>query len=77
MDRASSLIYPGSRTLAGWWRQLAPLQPKAIAMGYGFLHRIEAAVNVVTQEPIDPLVHLVLQALALEKSAVPAHVGDH
>ena len=67
MDRASSLIYPGSRTLAGWWRQLAPLQPTAIAIGYVFLHRIEAAVNVVTEEPIDPLAHLVLQALALEK----------
>jgi hypothetical protein len=68
MDRASSLIFPGSRTLAGWWRQLGPHQPLALGIGYGFLHRIEASVNVLFEQPIDPLTHLVLQALALEET---------
>jgi hypothetical protein len=70
MDRASSLIYPGSRTLAGWWRQLAPLQPNSITIGYVFLHRIEAPVNLLMEEPIDPLADLVLQALALQPNAI-------
>jgi hypothetical protein len=69
MDRASSLIFPGSRTLAGWWRQLSPHQPLALGIGYGFLHRIEAPVNVLSEEPVDPLAHLILQALALEETA--------
>jgi hypothetical protein len=69
MDRATSLIFPGSRTLAGWWRQLSPHQPLALGIGYGFLHRIEAPVIVLSEEPVDPLAHLVLQALALEETA--------
>src|SRR5438874_785398 len=69
MDRASSLIYPGSRTLAGWWRQLAPRQPSALGVGYGFVHRVEAPVNVQCEEPIDPLAHLILQALDLQATA--------
>jgi DNA-binding MarR family transcriptional regulator len=68
MDRASSLIYPGSRTLAGWWRQLHAYQPQAFWIGYSFLHRVEAHVNVVRAQPVEPLTHLVLQALALEQT---------
>jgi hypothetical protein len=66
MDRASSLIFPGGKTLVGWWRQLAPYQPRGFWIGYAFLHRIEAPVNVVCAQPLDPLAHLFLQALALE-----------
>src|ERR1043165_4953633 len=69
MDRASSLIFPGSRTLAGWWRQLAPFHPVAFAVGYGYLHRIEAPVITLTDEPVEPFLHLVLQAIALESDA--------
>jgi hypothetical protein len=65
MDRASSLIFPGSKTLAGWWRQLAPYQPLALAVGYGFVHRIEAAVQVQVEQPIEPLARLILQAISL------------
>jgi hypothetical protein len=66
MDRASSLIYPGSKTVAGWWRQLAPRHPTTLAIGYGFLHRVDAPVHVLEEKSIDSLSHLVLQALALE-----------
>ncbi len=77
MDRASSLIYPGSKTLAGWWRQLAPHRPRALAIGYAFLHRIEAPVNVLAEQPIDPLTHLVLQALTLDAVAIsPARLQE-
>lgn len=74
MDRASSLIFPGGRTLAAWWRQLAPLQPEGLWVGYGFVHRIEAAVNARGEQPIDALTHLILQALHLEETAAPNHV---
>ncbi len=72
MDRASSLIYPGSKTLAGWWRQLQAHQPKALWIGYAFLHRVEASVHVVRAQPIEPLTHLVLRAVGLDQAANPA-----
>jgi hypothetical protein len=69
MDRASSLIFPGSKTLAGWWRQLQAHQPKALWIGYAFLHRVDASVHVVRAQPIEPLSHLVLRAVSLEQAA--------
>ena len=68
MDRASALIFPGSKTLAGWWRQLHAYQPQAFWVGYSFLHRIEAPVTAVRRQSVEPFPHLVLQALALEKT---------
>jgi hypothetical protein len=73
MISASSLAFPGSRTLAGWWRQLAGFQPQAFAVGYLFLHRVEAPVSIVRPKPIDRFSGLVLRALELE-SRCPA--GD-
>jgi hypothetical protein len=61
MDRASSLIFPGSRTIAGWWRQLQAHQPKALWIGYAFLHRIEAPIQV-------------LRAIRLEQAVAPQPV---
>src|ERR1051325_1528682 len=69
MDRASSLIFPGSRTLALWWRQLAHHQPQALWGGYAYVHRSEATVGVLAARPLDPLAGLVLQAIDLEEPA--------
>jgi hypothetical protein len=66
MERAASLAFPGSRTLAGWWRQLQPYQPQALGVGYAYLHRVEAQVRVRRVRRIDPLSLLLLQALSLE-----------
>ena len=66
MERAASLAFPGSRTLAGWWRQLLPFQPQALAVGYAHVHRVEAQVRVRRVRRIDPLSLLLLQALSLE-----------
>src|SRR5207253_2514724 len=38
---------------------------QAIQVGYGFVHRVEALVQVQRAQPIDDLACLVLQALAL------------
>ncbi len=74
MERVSALIFPGGRTLAGWWRQLAPVQPQGLWIGYAFVHRIEAAVNVRVEQPIDSLTRLLLQALQLEETLAPNHL---
>jgi hypothetical protein len=70
MTAASSLAFPGSRTLAGWWRQLAPLAPQALWVGHLFLHHVEALVASVRPWPLDPLHRFVLQALAAEQQAL-------
>src|SRR4051812_5518015 len=69
MSLASSLAFPGSRALAGWWRQLAPRKPEAVWVGHLSLHRIEALVELVHARRLDPFTLLVLQALAQERSA--------
>lgn len=68
MDRDSSLIFPGSKTLGQWWRQLQSHQPHALWIGYAFLHRIEAPVRVVRTQAMDSLTHMVLRAFSLEQS---------
>jgi hypothetical protein len=67
MTSASSLAFPGSRTLANWWRQLAPFEPQALGVGYLFLHRLEAPASWLQQQALDPLLLLVLRAFALEQ----------
>ena len=71
MTSAASLAFPGSRTLAGWWRQLASLAPQAFAVGHLFLHRLEAPVYFLKLRKIDRFALLVLHALNLETSAAP------
>jgi hypothetical protein len=71
MQSASQLPYPGSRTLAQWWRQLQPFQPSAYWVCYVYVHRIEATVRMAQNRRIEPLARLLLQALRLEPAASP------
>jgi hypothetical protein len=78
MTSASSLAFPGSRTLANWWRQLAPFEPQTLGVGYLFLHRLEAPASWLQQQALDPLLLLVLRAFALEQDGSdPAEVTCH
>lgn len=61
---------PGSRTLAAWWRQLAPWQPRSLHVGLLLVHRLEALVRVRRAERLDNLASLVLHASAEEIRAV-------
>jgi hypothetical protein len=63
---SSPLAFPGSRTLAGWWRQLAPFGPGALWAGHLFLHQVEALVRLNRPCRPDPLTWFVLKALTLE-----------
>lgn len=65
MEPASSLAFPGSRALAGWWRQLQAHRPHRLWFGYLFLHRVEALVEDVAARPVDDLARLALKALTL------------
>jgi hypothetical protein len=66
MISASSLAFPGSKTLAGWWRQLTIHKPLSFAVGYLFLHRVEAPVIFSHAKKIDRFSLLVLQALEMD-----------
>ncbi len=68
MTSASSLAFPGSRTLASWWRQLAPFEPQTLCVGYVFLHRVEAQAAWLEPELLDALYLHVLEALTLEQT---------
>jgi len=66
MTAAPPLAFPGSRTLAGWWRQLAPVKPQAMVVAHLLLHRVEALVRLQRRCPLEPVARLVLETLALE-----------
>ena len=63
MKAAPPLVFPSSRVLAGWWRQLAPFAPQALAVGHLLLHHVEALVQTERRTPLDPLARFVLRAL--------------
>jgi hypothetical protein len=65
MTVASPLVFPGSRTLASWWKQLASFQPQAFWTGHLFLHRVEALAALQFVVPLEPIGRFVLKALAL------------
>jgi hypothetical protein len=65
MTGPSPLAFPSSRTLAGWWRQLAAWQPRALSVGHLLFHRVEALVERTENCRPDPLDLLLLKALAL------------
>jgi hypothetical protein len=73
MTGPSALAFPGSRTLAGWWRQLAPHQPLALWFAHLILHRVEAPVRVLRPYRPDALVLHLLKTLEFaERTAGPA-----
>jgi hypothetical protein len=79
MTAVTALAFPGGRVLAGWWRQLAPLRPRAFWVGHLFLHRVEALVATERPGPLDSFSRLVLRALALapDKSLVGVDAQLH
>ncbi|HLN29073.1 MAG TPA: hypothetical protein VK395_15095 [Gemmataceae bacterium] len=64
MTARSPIHYPESRILAGWWKELAPLQPRSLWVGELLLHRVEALVDLQKSSIVDPLSLFVLKSLA-------------
>jgi hypothetical protein len=72
MTGASSLAFPASRKLAGWWRQLAAFHPRTLWVGHLFMHRVEALVRLTQPRALDSLALFVLRALTLQERAQTA-----
>ena len=51
MRAAPPLVFPSSRVLAGWWRQLAPFSPQSLTVGHLLLHHVEALVLTAGRKP--------------------------
>jgi hypothetical protein len=66
MNAVPAPAFPGSRVLAGWWRQLAPSRPGGVWVGHLALHRVEALVELTRPRRPDPVALFVLDALRLE-----------
>jgi hypothetical protein len=69
MTAVSPLVFPGSRTLASWWKQLAPLRPRALWVGHLLLHRVEALATLHLLSPLEQIFLFVMRALALAGKA--------
>jgi hypothetical protein len=67
--QALTLTLPGGRALLGWWRELAPLQPRRFWFAHLLLHHVEALVAVVRPSPLDRLQQTLLRALSLPAGA--------
>jgi hypothetical protein len=76
MTGASSLAFPGSRKLAGWWRQLAPYQPQALWVGHLLLHHVEARVRLSRPCRPEPFTLFLLRALSLTEQATAASPAE-
>jgi hypothetical protein len=74
MTAATSLTFPGSRVLTGWWKQLVPLKPRAVWVGHLLLHRVEALVAVQAPSRLDPLFSFILRALNLAPQGTATQV---
>src|SRR5262245_54409143 len=63
MRPSTPLEFPGSRYVAGWWKQLAPLRPRALWVAHLLFHHVEALVRTSRPAALDPLTGLLLQAI--------------
>ena len=72
MSDATSLAFPGGRTLAAWWRQLAIYAPERFWAGYLTFQRLECPVLALQPQRLPPLEALVLKALAIHTTPVTA-----
>ncbi len=71
MTVASPSAFPGSRSLASWWRHLAPLHPRALWVAQLSLYRVEALVCLNRAVRPERFARLVLDALALRAASTP------
>jgi hypothetical protein len=65
MSSAAPPASPGSRVLAGWWKQLEPLRPNRLWVGQLSLHHVEALVQVRRPQAVDPVTRLLLRCLEI------------
>src|SRR5437870_12923954 len=74
MTASAYLAYPGGRTLAAWWRQLAGHHPQSFWAGYLTFHHIDAPVLVLRPQQLPPFELFVLKAAVAQPT--PASAAD-
>src|SRR5262245_37865695 len=77
MTAGDALPFPGGRTLAGWWRQFAPLGPRELAAGHFLVQRLEALVRLRRRAEPEPLQRFLLRTLAASPNLAPASLDAH
>jgi hypothetical protein len=63
MNPVPPLPFPGSRTVAAWWRELAPRRPLRLWLCHLLVHRVEALADVEISRPLGALRLEVLRAI--------------
>jgi hypothetical protein len=63
MNPVPPLPFPGSRTVAAWWRELAPHQPLRLWLCHLLVHRVEALAEVENERPLPAFRIEVLRSL--------------
>jgi hypothetical protein len=74
MTAVAPLVFPSSRVLAGWWRQLAAHRPSALWVGHLLLHHVETLFAVPHAQRLDRFNLLVLKVLAQEPAPTAASI---
>src|ERR1700682_1125553 len=59
----SPMSFPGSRVLAGWWRELASFRPRSLWVGYSVLHQIQGSVHTFVPSTLGGMEALLLRFL--------------
>lgn len=76
---AVARAFPAGPTLATWWQQVSPLQPRELWVAHLAVHRVETLVRVEHPCRLDPLLLRILDALARAETmdAAERHTGLH
>jgi hypothetical protein len=64
MNPVPPSAFPGSRTVAAWWRELQPHRPLRLWLCHLLIHRVEALADVARTTPLTGLRLEVLRSLA-------------
>lgn len=76
MTAALATTLPGSRTLHGWWRDLAPRSPRRLWFAHLPLHRVEALVEADTSALLPLLAPTLLSRLASSPCSAATFAAD-
>jgi hypothetical protein len=64
MSSAAPPVFPGGRTIAAWWRQLAGANPDSLWIGSVHLHCVDIPVEIVRPRRLPQIEWLALKAVS-------------
>jgi hypothetical protein len=75
MNPVPPLPFPGSRTVAAWWRELAPQRPLRLWLSHLLVHRVEALAEVTVARLLSGMSLEVLRSLSARQRPVGLDAG--